>query len=354
MEALKQALNISKTQETFTKVLKKPKNYNSVKDNVLMKENFNFMADLLFLPTTKEGFKYLLVVVDLASDEFDIEPLKTKDSAEVVKAIETMKKRKYVQLKNNSGQSVRTDSGTEFKGTFAKYLYKHSILHKIAQPNRHIQLANVERLNGTLGTLFNGYMNSKEKETSKVYREWTDKINIIRDQLNEIRKKKLPDDIFEYVYPTWNAEEETKSKKLKIIEPKFKVGDLVYVGLESPENALGKKVNGGFRNGDYRLTKEPHRILQLLYYHGPPYYRYIVNKFEGVSYQEDELRLAEGKTEETFKVKKIIGKKTIKGEIYYKIWWKGELRNQATFEPKSNLIMDIPLLIDLYEKNLKT
>jgi hypothetical protein len=47
------------------------------------------MADLLELPETKKGFKYLLVVVDLATDEFDIEPITNNKSLTVVDAIVT-------------------------------------------------------------------------------------------------------------------------------------------------------------------------------------------------------------------------------------------------------------------------
>ena len=77
------------------------------------------------------------------------------------------------------------------------------------------------------------------------------------------------DNIFTYIYPEWNAFKElpSTSKKEKEpryeeIKPKYKVGDLVYVVLETPEDALGNKQSGLFRNGDYRLTKEPHKITK--------------------------------------------------------------------------------------------
>ena len=343
MNVLEAELGITGKQKTLTKTIQKPKHYNKVKDNTLLKEDYNFMADLLFLPKTKEGYLYLFVIVDLATDEFDYEPLTGKTPSDIVKAIYAIDKRPYIKIHFDRGQSIRTDDGTEFKGSFNKWLYQHSILHRIAQPNRHIQLANVERLNGILGKLLNGYMNSVEEATGKTYREWTDKLDLIREKLNEIRRKKLPDNIFTHIYPHWNAYKpikNSKKEKYEEIKPKYKVGDLVYVVLETPENALGKKLKGLFRNGDYRLTKEPHKILQLLYYHGPPYYRYIVNGFDGVSYQEAELKAAVGETDEKFKVKKIIGKKTVKKVLYYLVWWKGYKRDEATWETAQNLLED--------------
>ena len=68
-----------KIDETYTKA-RKQKVFNKVKDNVPHVEDCNFMADLLLLPETKKGFKYLLVVVDLVNDDFDIEQLTNKDS----------------------------------------------------------------------------------------------------------------------------------------------------------------------------------------------------------------------------------------------------------------------------------
>ena len=57
MDKLIKKLNID---ETYTKAPKQ-KVFNKVKDNVPHVEDYNFMADLLLLPETKKGFKYLLV-----------------------------------------------------------------------------------------------------------------------------------------------------------------------------------------------------------------------------------------------------------------------------------------------------
>ena len=122
------------------------------------------MCDLLFLPETKQGYKYLLVCVDLATNLFDIEPLKTKTPEETLKAFNKMFNREYI---HKPKASIRTDAGNEFKGVFDKYLYNNNILHKKAIPARHKQLSNVETLNKQLGLIFNSYMNQKERETGK-------------------------------------------------------------------------------------------------------------------------------------------------------------------------------------------
>ena len=351
MDNLKKLLNITDKQTLFTKNYKKPKFYNEVKDNIPLIEDKNFMADYLFLPTTKDKYKYLLVIVDLATDEFDIEPMKDKNSSNVVQAVLKMKKRPYIHLDNNEGQSIRTDSGNEFKGTFKEFCKKHSILLRPALPNRHIQLPNVERLNGVLGDLLNGYMNSHESKNGKRFVEWNNAVPIIRKNLNEVRKKKLPDNIYSHIYPSWDATIPTNKKDLyTLIQPKYKKGDLVYVMLETPENALGEKQKGLFRNGDYKLSNIPKKITKILYYAGKPYYRYLVSGYNGVSYQEDELRPAIGEQEEKFEVKQILKRKKIKDKFEYLIWWRGEKKADATYEPRENLMKFIPKLINDYDK----
>ena len=121
------------------------------------------MADLLILPTTsKQGYYNLLVVVDLATDECDFEPQKSKTSDETLKSLKYIFKRKHL---NKPYASLKTDEGSEFKGVCHKYLYDESILHKKSIVDRHKSMASVENLNRTLGRLIISYLNAKEIET---------------------------------------------------------------------------------------------------------------------------------------------------------------------------------------------
>ena len=99
-------------------------------------------------------------------------------------------------------------------------------------------------------------MNTIEEQTGKPFKQWDQAIDIIRNDLNEIRKKTDGDpqkDIF--AAPT-----ETK--------PKFKIGDLAYYRTERPMNALGEfQPTNNFREGDYRFNiKDPKTIKAILYY----------------------------------------------------------------------------------------
>ena len=112
MQQLMGKLNIS---ETYTKPIKYK--FPKVKNQVFSEAGYNYEADLLELPTTKQGYKSLLVIVDIYSNYFDIQPLKSK-TAEF--------------------------NGGEFKSVVDKYMYENNILHLWSLPDRHKQMGNVE------------------------------------------------------------------------------------------------------------------------------------------------------------------------------------------------------------------
>jgi len=286
MNNLKSLLGID---EKFTRVIKKPI-YNNVKDNIPLIEDYNFMADILHLPTDKFGYCKLLVVLDLATDEFDIEALKSDGSSETLKAFEKMTRRQFVKIPK---ASITTDGGSSFKGVFQNYLHNNNIFHKTCAAGRHQQLANIDNLCRQLGRLFNGYMVSKEFKTGKVSKSWMPAIVTIRDNLNDIRRKELPSDITTHIYPVFdNAKIDKKTKKYIQIKPKYKMGDLVHRKYDEPRNALGKKQPTKiFREGDIRLEVKTRAIVNVCYYPGKNNYRYILNGLPNASYTDQELRL---------------------------------------------------------------
>ena len=79
-----------------------------------------------------------------------------------------------------------------------------------------------------LARLLNGFMNSKEIKTGKVFKQWDQAIDIIRTDLNEIRKRPDGNPQFDIFEPPLD------------VKPKFKVGDVVYYRSERPMDALGK------------------------------------------------------------------------------------------------------------------
>ena len=337
-------LNELNINERFTKPIKKEKRFTKISDSVTPLEDYNYMADLLFLPKTKSGYKYLLVVVDLVTRAFDIEPLKTKEANETLKALMSIFKRKYLKKPK---ATLRTDNGTEFKGVFDKYLKDNKIFHALSSPYRHSQLSVVESLNKQLGRIFIGYLNAVEDKTQHQYNEWDDIINIVRKELNAIRYVKplyTPSNIAEKYefpmlkHPQWNK------------PPLFKVGDIVHRKLDFPLNALGnKQTTANFRVGDYRYDKIPQKITKVLYYDGAIPYRYLLDGIKTTSFTENQL-MKSTENVQKWKVKQLIGRKKIKGITYYLVWWKGYKKSEATYEPRNELLIDVPKLVKAYDE----
>lgn len=323
MDKILQELKIN---ETYTKPPKIKKEFSKVKDNIPLKADFNFMADILELPQTKKGFQYLLVVVDLATDEFDIEPIKTKESKTVLKAMLKMFKRKHIE---KPYASIRTDGGPEFQDEFSKYCYENSILHKVGISGRHQQMANVERLNRELGRLFNGYMNAIEEETGRTFREWVEAVPKVREMLNEYRKK-----------PEGNPFTDIYEAPDVSIQPKYKEGDIVYRISEKPLDALGRKQpTQNFRAGDYRWDMTPRKIVKVVRYSGKVPIRYILENLSNVAYAENELKPAKEK-EAMYQVQSVKAKRTVKGVKELLIKWKGY--RKPTWEKYDEIKKTIP------------
>lgn len=87
MDNLLKKLNIN---ETYTKTLKKVKNFNAVKDNIPLKQDYNFMADLLMLPTTKK-VHYLVWWKGYKKADATYEPIEMlkKDVPELIREYES-------------------------------------------------------------------------------------------------------------------------------------------------------------------------------------------------------------------------------------------------------------------------
>jgi hypothetical protein len=289
----------------------------------------------LELPETKKGFKYLLVVVDLATDEFDIEPITNNKSLTVVDAMKKMFNRRYIK---KPYASIRTDGGAEFKDAFDKYCYENNILHKIGVAGRHQQTANVERLNRELGRLFNGYMNAIEEKTGETYKEWVEVVPKVRAMLNDFRKKPEGDP-FTDVYPTVDL---TK-------QPKYKIHDVVYRMSEKPLDALGKKQpTQNFRMGDYRWERIPRKIVKVLRYAGKVPIRYILENLPNVAYAEYELMPAEEK-QAMYVVQSVKAKRTMNGVKELLIKWKGF--KKPTWENYNDIKRTVPNIDSFYKRS---
>lgn len=331
-----------KIDEKYTKINNKIK-YDKFDNGLPPLSQYNYMSDLIMLPETSKGYKYLFVIMDLWSHKFDCEPLKNKTADETLQAMKKIFNKKKNNILKIPFASISTDNGTEFKGSFDDFLKNKLIYHKLSYPYRHKQQGPIENLNKLINRFLTSYMNKMEIEHKKKYTDWDDILTILKTELNKIRVREDKDP-FKYWHEMPNE-----------LKPKFKVGDVVYYKLERPMNYLGEVQSGGFRIGDLRWSvRTPRKIIKILSY--PKNIRYLLEGEKNVSFTEDELMIAEEKEPKYF-IKKIIDKQIItknnKEIIKYLIWWDKYKKKDSTWENKDRLIEDgNENLIDEFEKNL--
>ena len=82
------------------------------------------------LPTTPQGNKHLLIVVDPFSKWIELFPLKTKESLEI-----SLKFYLDVICRFGKPHTIRSDGGTEFMGIFDALLTNIGTSHAMTSPN---------------------------------------------------------------------------------------------------------------------------------------------------------------------------------------------------------------------------
>jgi Integrase core domain len=241
------------------------------------KPNAVHQADLLFLPTDK-GFKYLLVVVDVATKKIDALPLRTKSASTVKTAFVKIYNGKVLKMP----QRIEIDPGTEFKSQVADYFEDNDVFMRVGKPGRHRQQAIVERVNQSLGTAIFLIQLEKELKTGKNSRLWLHLYKPIIEQLNSKVKPIKP----RLESPTCEGD----SCNL------LSQGDKVLVALDEPKDVEGKKLIGKFRSTDMKYDLKIRIIKEIIIKPNfPPMYlldgKSGDNKVDPTAYTKNQLMM---------------------------------------------------------------
>ena len=245
---------------------------------IVFEKNAVHQADLLSLPDD-DGYKYALVVVDMATRRVEAVPLKTKNSKVVSEALEKIYKTKNWRIPD----ALNVDSG----GEFADFIKKHPDIVSVAEPALHRQVALVESANYELGKAIFERQNAQELITGEPSKEWKDDLKIFVDALNEnwirepvdkseestagmgnklgeliakdtVEKGDIPDDEFFKKIADFESQEINNTKAI------IPDGTMVRVKLTEPVAITGEKLHGKFRAGDIRWEIMPVKIHRLI------------------------------------------------------------------------------------------
>ena len=313
-------------------------------------ENDTHQADLLYLPDDG-GYKYCLVIVDIATRKVDAEPLKNRSAADVLNAMKKIYnnyKRKILQTPDK----LIVDSGTEFKGPFLKYLTYNKIHVKKALRGRHRQLALVERKNQIIGRILFMRMFAQELLTGETSKEWVKDLPKIIQKINE----KYSHDPFtdEELLEKFNPWEDLKQNMIPL-------GTNVRVALDEPLDIGDAKLHGKFRDTDHRWTTDIYQVTDYVFDpHQPILYKinkplkenervvYTIKQLQIVSPNEQDpnIKVIRG-TPKQYAVKQLIDKRKKGKKTEYLVWFRGYKKSDSSWIDSKNISKE---LLEKYEK----
>ncbi len=194
-----------------------------------------FQADLLdfgALVKYNDGYRYLLVVIDIFTRRAWVEPLKSKSANEVLKAIEAVFGRC-----ERLPHKFQTDRGTEFVNAKLQKLLEAKGITWLATQNQEIKCAQAERLNQTIGRRLHRYF------TYKQTRRWTDVIQDMISSYNASPHRSLkfhaPNDVTDANFVEYQNLPKLEYLARRLPRINVKVGDYVRISLKKGQMEKG-------------------------------------------------------------------------------------------------------------------
>ena len=243
--------NILKNEEHFNLYIHPKKEKKSECPKIIVwKDNATHQADLGEMPIDPKGYRYFLVIVEVARCRVDAEPIKNKTADTVLKAFIKIYHRGRIQPPT---ARIETDSGKEFDNSQVRNFFKNNIgvLLRFGEPGRHRQQCYAEKAIQAIQEPLIQRMMAQEMKTGETSAEWSEDFHNIVDTLDKKWQCKL-------------SEMPEGLPKISKNEDLLLEGTQVRVKLEEPITVLGKKLHGKFRTGDIRWNPEIRTIKKLI------------------------------------------------------------------------------------------
>lgn len=294
------------------------------------------------------GYKYILTCIDLFNKMTYAKPLLNKTDTSVVNALESLLKGPLAGL-----SSIRSDNGTEFKNAKMKHmLNKYHVKQVFSLPSKPQSNGNIERFNRTLKGLIRKALRISQSD------DWPKLLPILinnyNSSVNDVTKL-APNDI------TLDSSRKilkhikhniTKRvlKKRNPAKPLFQVGDTVRIKLDSEHKDKSgvnwssdlytivhvTKPRNNIASINYTLRKGTKgQIIKKIFYNADLQYIPSVHNKINVPHR--------------YEIRKIV-KPLIHNKLpHYEVAWKGYPDSENTYEPRKELMKDIPKVIKRFE-----
>jgi len=212
----------------FSYTLHKPVRHNFKRNRVLAsRPNEHWQADLVDMQAyskDNDGYKYILMIIDVFSKMLQAIPLKTKNANEMKSAF-------IKAFQDQSPDFLFTEEGSEFTNTIVRSYFEEMEVHHLVAQNKETKAAVVERVNRTIKSRMFKYFTSLGKH------KWLDVLPQLVTAYNHSYHRSIkmrPVDVslsnvkkvFQNLYGCRNEIEYLQTSKKA---PKAKPGDFVRI-----------------------------------------------------------------------------------------------------------------------------
>ncbi len=315
----------------------------SIKSTVLKAPYVQVGVDLMDLQTdAADGYQYILSAIDLFSKRGWAVPLKNKEAKTVVVGM-----RKILSEMKEKPQSIRSDNGSEFIAKEFKALLTETGIKQVLS-STYLPQSNgqVERFNGILKRLIRMYQTQTDKK------DWPSKLPEMINNYNNTVQRTVGSTPIEAERKSFKDTHELiakQAKKYAHLERKpLAVGDQVRLKLEADDRTKWSrklykvvkvfKDKTGYSKQSYAIEELDGKKIKTRYYGND------LLKVTAIQNPVEEP--------ERWEITRLVEPKIQDGIKGYVVAWKG-YRGQDTFEPRTQLVKDVPKMIKAYEKTHK-
>ncbi len=331
--------------------VKRTKNIQST----ILSEPFKVVGvDLIDMQSSAfNGYEYIFTAIDLFSRYAWCIPMQTKTADDSVKAL-----RKLLKEIKNTGKLpsvLRSDNGSEFiSPKFKKELENNKIKQVLSTAGTPQSNGAIERFNGTIKRLI------KMESTQEDNQDWVSQLPKLVENYNKTRNRSIGKAPLKVV-SEWKdgnkkdmeavkakMEKSVSRKNEKAITSLIPVGSRVRLKLKGDKHQKRDKL---WTDEVYKVVKavQPRSKNMKAYY--------LVENSEGEQmsdklYGTDLLVIKRVQTKIKFTPQKFIvssikDRKETRSGVFYLVKWRND--SKMTWEPRSNLLKDVPKKIKAYD-----
>lgn len=206
----------------------------------------DWQCDLCIMDALKDkndGYRYLLVCIDVLSRKIFVSPARTKKFEDMIEAFEKVfKKAQLIPHK------IYTDRGVEFCANRMKRFYEEKDISKYEMNSPNLHAAVAERANRTIkGRLYKYF---SQNNTVK----WIDVIDKIVDGINNTKNRitgKTPNS-FTFKNAQKIRDAVYKEQELPKGKTKYRVGDIVRITKE--KSVFAKEIHPNFTDELFKIS----------------------------------------------------------------------------------------------------